>query len=236
VIQWTYEDLAAAPEEHLQQAQQFPGIAVCDLRISSVKQEVRPLSEVIENYGELREYFAATEWEYLFEDQLTGSAQELSVSGNNTFRDFAGSIRRRRKRQPVPAGVVGRYFRRPAVAGSAIAISLLFVGFFLMQMFASKTSGQHQTMSAIGQIASRIKTYVHEHRELPPALDALRANDKSINEVTDAWKRLLDCSVVGPDTFVLISYGSEGVPGGSGDGRDIVRTYQVVGGDARDFQ
>jgi len=40
-------------------------------------------------------------------------------------------------------------------------------------------------MSAIGQIASRIKTYVHEHRELPPALDALRANDESINEVTE---------------------------------------------------
>ena len=91
-------------------------------------------------------------------------------------------------------------------------------------------------MSAIGQIASRIKTYVHEHRELPPALDALRANDESINQVTDAWKRPLDYSVVGPDTFVLIGYGSDGVPGGSGDGRDIVRTYQVVGSDVRDFQ
>ncbi len=91
-------------------------------------------------------------------------------------------------------------------------------------------------MSVIGEIAARIKGYVHEHRELPRELNVLAAEDNAVRQAKDAWNRPLDYSIVGPNSFVLISYGADGVPGGEGDGRDIVCTYRVEDGERFDNQ
>jgi hypothetical protein len=86
-------------------------------------------------------------------------------------------------------------------------------------------------VSVISEVATRIKTYVQTHRELPSALDSLAVQGGSPPRAIDGWSRPLDYSVVGPKTFVLISYGADGVPGGNGEGSDIVCKYQVVDGD-----
>jgi len=67
VIELTYEELAGDPHSRIKEVQQFLGVDVCDLDISLVKQEIRPLSDVIDNYDALRRYFAGTEWKYLFD-------------------------------------------------------------------------------------------------------------------------------------------------------------------------
>ncbi len=68
VMEIIYEDLATEPYGYLKKFQKFIGVDICDLEISKVKQETRPLLEVIENYDELCRYFKQTEWEYLFDE------------------------------------------------------------------------------------------------------------------------------------------------------------------------
>ncbi|XOF35362.1 MAG: sulfotransferase [Candidatus Electrothrix sp. YB6] len=67
VFDIVYEDLAADPHRHLKAIQQFIGTDIRDLQVSKVKQETRSLSEVIENYDELQNFFRQTEWNYLFD-------------------------------------------------------------------------------------------------------------------------------------------------------------------------
>ena len=62
-----YEDLAADPHAHLKDIQQFIGTDIRELKISKVKQETRSLSDIIENYDELQNFFRQTEWDYLFD-------------------------------------------------------------------------------------------------------------------------------------------------------------------------
>lgn len=239
-LHWSYENLAASPQEHLRVAQQFIGVDVRELKIKLVKQELRPLYEVIENYGELERYFAGTEWEYLF--------HEPSVNGATAPERFTGKLPRPNHCVPGPADsprinsdripnrwLRGRekFFRRPAITGSAIAIGLLVVGLFLTQLFSGQTSGEDQTVSTIGQIATRIKGYAGEHQALPTKLAMLpAANDASI-KMHDAWNRQLDYAVVNPNTFEIRSYGADGMPGGSGDASDIVLTYRLEGGEMK---
>ena len=228
VLRWFYEDLAAAPQEQLKQAQRFFGVDVCDLKIKYVKQETRPLWEVIENYEELRQFFTGTEWSYLFEEQSIGSTPAQIVD--------RPAPARKPRRTVVAAGLTGKFRKRPAMAGTAIAIGLMFVGFISMQALANKSAAKEQTVSTIGEVAARIQSYVHEHRELPPALDVLAAQDQSSHQAVDGWHRPLDYSLVAPNQFVLISYGADRHTGGSGDGSDIVCNYQVVNGDILNVQ
>lgn len=61
-LELTYEELNADPRAHLQRVQAFLGLDRTEPAIGSVKSEVRPLSEAIENYRELRETLARTKW------------------------------------------------------------------------------------------------------------------------------------------------------------------------------
>ncbi len=171
VLRWFYEELAAAQESQLKQAQEFLGVTVCDLKIKLVKQEVRPLREVIENYAELQVFFAGTRWDYLFSDRQ----ESTFPAPSEVIHDEAGGRARKIRlfsTKNVPAGQ-GNWLRRPVMASSAIAISLLFIGFLLLQTMGDKSTAKAQTVSVIGEIAARIKGYVHEHRELPRELTAL---------------------------------------------------------------
>ena len=63
-----YSDLDTDLAATMQNVQQFLGLPLQDLTTSKVKQEVRPLNQVIENYSEVKAYFASGEFAYLFED------------------------------------------------------------------------------------------------------------------------------------------------------------------------
>ena len=69
VLELSYEKMTVDPQGYLKNIQEFLGVDVCDLGIDTVKQEVRPLPTVIQNYDELRQRFLGTEWEYLFDLQ-----------------------------------------------------------------------------------------------------------------------------------------------------------------------
>jgi hypothetical protein len=67
VMKITYEELAVHPSLYLKNIQKFIGVRSHDLQITMVRQEIRTLSEVIENYDDLRRHFLGTEWEHLFD-------------------------------------------------------------------------------------------------------------------------------------------------------------------------
>jgi hypothetical protein len=69
VLQVYYEDMVAGLSAQFAVIQEFLGVEPVSPTINSVKKEVRPLSDVITNYDELRGRFSGTEWEYLFEDE-----------------------------------------------------------------------------------------------------------------------------------------------------------------------
>lgn len=64
----TYEELCADPVVQFRRVQEFLGVPVQDLAASYLmKQESRPLSEVVENFVELREEFRGTQYGRFFE-------------------------------------------------------------------------------------------------------------------------------------------------------------------------
>ena len=66
-LEVSYEDLSADIPGHLKEIQEFIGVDNQPLEVRKVKQETRPLTEIIENYSELEEFFRDTEWAYLFD-------------------------------------------------------------------------------------------------------------------------------------------------------------------------
>ncbi|HTQ38891.1 MAG TPA: sulfotransferase [Pirellulales bacterium] len=235
MLKWIYEDFTQSPDQHLRQVQQFLGVDVSDLKISTVKQEVRPLSAVIENYYQLQQHFSGTQWEQFFD--LPPLPQPLLPASTRGAMPAFGSERTPgRKTARLRAGIPSKMFSRRSVMASALALSFFFVGLFFVQIFGSKVSAEDQTVTAINQTAARIEQYVQQHRELPTALDGLAASNSESKQATDAWSRPIKYKIIEPDTFELVSYGADGAPGGSGEGADIVRTYQVVAGQVRDLR
>ncbi|MDA7836629.1 sulfotransferase [Salibacteraceae bacterium] len=66
VLKLDYEDLDHNIDETLAKILNFLGVAHTGLKTDKLKQEVRPLTEVVENYAELKKYFAETKWLNLF--------------------------------------------------------------------------------------------------------------------------------------------------------------------------
>ena len=69
MIEIAYEELATDPYYYLEEVQKFLGVDACDLEINSVKQENRLLSDIIDNFDELRLHFSGTEWKHFFDEQ-----------------------------------------------------------------------------------------------------------------------------------------------------------------------
>jgi len=67
VFEVNYEALAVDPDHHLKEAQEFLGVDIRNLKVGTVKQEIRPISEVVDNYDELRQHFLGTKWQFLFD-------------------------------------------------------------------------------------------------------------------------------------------------------------------------
>ncbi|HZZ29623.1 MAG TPA: type II secretion system protein GspG [Pirellulales bacterium] len=227
-LDWFYEDVSQTPAEHLRQAQQFLGVDVCDLKINMIKQEVRPLSVAIENYTELQQHFLGTPWESFFEEPtprsfFPGASQPgpvRAIPSADTRPNRKVSIRRKfREYSNLPAGMV-----------AAFAASIIFFGLFFSRSLANANSPVDFTVATIDKTANRIELYALQNQKLPAKLCAIQDN-RSAKEITDAWNQKLHYSVTGPDTFVITSYGSDGVPGGTGDGIDIVRTFKIEPGE-----
>jgi LPS sulfotransferase NodH len=62
-----YEDLARDSNEEIEAVQKFLGLRHETVSAQTVRQQTRPLSQVISNYAELRDACMGTEWENFFE-------------------------------------------------------------------------------------------------------------------------------------------------------------------------
>ncbi|MEO1508159.1 MAG: sulfotransferase, partial [Cyanobacteria bacterium J06633_23] len=69
VMEITYEDLSKDPSTSIIKIQTFLGLDRAEPEITQVKSETRPLSEIIENYRELKEQFADTRWHHYFNEE-----------------------------------------------------------------------------------------------------------------------------------------------------------------------
>jgi LPS sulfotransferase NodH len=68
-IEIDYQDLVLSRSETLAKVLSFIGVAKEELVTDKVKQEVRPMHEVIMNYAELKAYFSKTKWSGFFQDE-----------------------------------------------------------------------------------------------------------------------------------------------------------------------
>ena len=69
VMEITYEDLSKDPSSSIIKIQEFLGLDRLEPAINQVKTEIRPLSEIIDNYRELKERFADTRWAHYFNEE-----------------------------------------------------------------------------------------------------------------------------------------------------------------------
>ncbi|MEO0433873.1 MAG: Stf0 family sulfotransferase [Cyanobacteria bacterium J06656_5] len=69
VMEITYEGLSKDPSTGIIKIQEFLGLDRAEPEITQVKSETRPLSEIIENYRELKEQFANTRWNHYFNEE-----------------------------------------------------------------------------------------------------------------------------------------------------------------------
>ena len=68
VMYTSYENMTSDLNRQFDAFQQFLGVNPFPLQVNSKKKEVRPLSQVITNYDELRRSFSGTEWSDFFVD------------------------------------------------------------------------------------------------------------------------------------------------------------------------
>ncbi len=61
-----YEELCSHPDDQLRAVQEFLALPVEPICPATIRQETRPLREAIENYEELKQRFATTEWARYF--------------------------------------------------------------------------------------------------------------------------------------------------------------------------
>jgi hypothetical protein len=78
----------------------------------------------------------------------------------------------------------------------------------------------------------RILRYAAVHDALPTSLDQLPRIEGFANEVTDGWGRPILWRVEG-DEVTLVSYGRDGVPGGTGEDTDMVGVFRAKTADGR---
>ncbi|MEM9567257.1 MAG: hypothetical protein AAF974_03030 [Cyanobacteria bacterium P01_E01_bin.34] len=66
ILKVSFEDVTSDLNRSLLRSQEFLGLEPQELKVRTKRQQVRPMSDVISNYQELKEQFASTEWSYLF--------------------------------------------------------------------------------------------------------------------------------------------------------------------------
>jgi hypothetical protein len=77
----------------------------------------------------------------------------------------------------------------------------------------------------------RVHVYMKLHRQAPPSLKALPAEEGSFGKAVDGWGHDLRYSVDRDGAISLTSLGADGKPGGDGRNADIVLRYRTRNAD-----
>jgi len=104
-----------------------------------------------------------------------------------------------------------------------------FAPFILLAVTACHAhtiSPSEMTYSAIGETIYRIHLYAKINGTLPSSLAVLPVRDNYANRTLDGWNRPIIYKVTPDGVLSLTSLGSDGLPGGTGEEKDIVVRYR----------
>jgi len=90
--------------------------------------------------------------------------------------------------------------------------------------YAPASATTRDTMSDVG---GRVTSFCREHRRLPSSLDELPRVSEKGGVIVDAWGRPIEFGTIDESNYTLTSLGSDGMPGGADEGKDIIETITV---------
>jgi hypothetical protein len=107
-----------------------------------------------------------------------------------------------------------------------LTIILIYVSIlWAISYFESTATQQEMTTTAMDVDKERIFDDIREHQTLPKSLSELPQSDGKIDGTRDGWGRPI-IYTIGKNGFVtLVSLGSDGKPGGSGDAADMIQSF-----------
>lgn len=105
----------------------------------------------------------------------------------------------------------------------AVAVGFLFVDWIPPQAL---------THTHMHTMKRRILRYASAHEALPISLDQLPRIEGKSNDVTDGWGRPILWRSKG-DEVTLVSYGRDGVLGGTGEDEDMMGVFSTKASDGR---
>lgn len=113
--------------------------------------------------------------------------------------------------------------RSPFKIAFVVALLILAVAFLLVDTISARTLTASRMKGTMG----RVLAYAREHDKLPETLAVLPATDGFRHLSEDAWNRQLDYSFDAAGVVTFRSLGADGRPGGEGDDRDMVATFNA---------
>ena len=102
---------------------------------------------------------------------------------------------------------------------------IIFLIFWAISYFESTATPQVMTTTAMYVDKERIFDYIREHQSLPKNLSELPQSDGKLDGTKDGWRRPILYSVAKDDSVTLVSLGSDGKLGGTGDAADIIQSF-----------
>ena len=105
-----------------------------------------------------------------------------------------------------------------------ISILLILVGIVLLDGLICTIPPFDMTITTIGTCAVRSELYFEKHGKIPPSLASLPERDGYANSIMDGYDRQL-LFEVRADRMVFMSYGKDGLPGGTGKNADVEIHY-----------
>lgn len=114
------------------------------------------------------------------------------------------------------------------------AIALVMCSLVIVaELLATRPSASDVTISTMTVLRNRLIAFSVEHGRLPLTLDELPPREGMFGTFDDAWHRRIIYRVLAGEIVDLTSYGRDGLPGGTGEDRDIVRSFQVRDGNGQ---
>lgn len=104
---------------------------------------------------------------------------------------------------------------------------MIFSIFWAIAYFESTTTPEAETTSAMIVNELRIFEYIRGHGTFPKSLSELPVTDGKGDSTEDGWGRPIKYTVETNGLVTLLSLGSDGKPGGSGQEADIVESFQT---------
>ena len=102
---------------------------------------------------------------------------------------------------------------------------IIFFIFWAISYFESTATPQVMTTTAMYVDEERIVDYIREHHALPKKLSELPQSDGKIDGTKDGWGRPILYFVGEHDVVALVSLGSDGKPGGTGNAANIIKWF-----------